>query len=87
MDFTGVANESIGRVENGLTCMALSAERHVHILAPDHINVILAGRAKGETSILLAQLADGCEFGDLFALGDEGDDVGEGSSEEGTLQA
>jgi len=67
--------------------VALPAQGHVHILTSDHVRVFLTGRAEGKTGVLLAELADGGELLDLFAFGDEGDDVGEGSSEEGTLQA
>ena len=51
--------------------MALPAQRHVHVLAPDHVLVVLAGRAEREAGVLLAELADGGQLGDFFALGDQ----------------
>lgn len=67
--------------------MALPAQWHVHILAPDQVLVVLAGRAECKTGILLAELANGCRFSDLLTLGNQGQDVWEGTAMEGTLQA
>lgn len=67
--------------------MALSAERHVHILTTDHILIVFTGRAERIAGVLLAKLADRGEFLDLLALGDQSQDAGEGAAEERTLQA
>ena len=48
--------------------------------------VILIGCTESKTRILLAQLANCCQLLNLLALRDEGQNFGEGSSVEGTLQ-
>ena len=67
--------------------MALSTQRHVHVLATDHHLAVLARRAESETRVLLAQLADGRQLLYLLALGNQGQNVGESSAEEGALEA
>ena len=87
IDDRGVPNVGVVGIELALARVALSAEGHVHILAPDHILIVFAGRAERVTRVLLAELADGGEFLDLFALGNQGQNVWEGAPEEGPLQA
>ena len=65
--------------------MALTTQRHVHVLTPDHHLTVLAGRAESETCVLLAQLAYSSQLLDLLALGDEGEDGGEGTPQERAL--
>ena len=59
--------------------MALTAQRHVHILSPDHRVAILGRRPKREAGILLAQLTNRCQLLYLLALGDQRQNVWEGS--------
>ena len=66
--------------------MALPAKGHVHIFTSNHTMVILIGCTESKTRILLAQLANCCQLLNLLALRDEGQNFGEGSSVEGTLQ-
>jgi hypothetical protein len=47
---------------------------------------VLAGRAECETGVLLAEFADGCQFLDFLALGNQVKNLWEGSTEESTLQ-
>ena len=49
--------------------MAITAEWHVHVLATNHGLAVLACSAEGETRVLLAKLADGCELLYLFTFG------------------
>ena len=86
IDDRGVANVGVVGIKLALTRMALSAEGHVHILTSDHVLIVFAGRAERITGILLAELADGGEFLDLLALGNQGQNVREGATEEGPLQ-
>ena len=67
--------------------MALSAQRHVHVLATDHRLAVLAGSAERETCVLLAELADGAELLYLLALRDQVQYIGERSTQESPLQA
>ena len=66
--------------------MALSAERHVHVLTPNHVLIFFAGRAERKAGVLLAELTYGSQLGDFFALGDQIEDAREGPAKERALQ-
>ena len=66
--------------------MTLPTKRHVHVLTSNHAVVCLVSCTEGKTSILFAQFADRGQFLNLLALGDKGQNFGEGSSEECALK-
>ena len=72
----------VGVEESGLAAVTVSAERHVHAVAANHVLAedifISLGRApEREAGVLLAELADGLQLLDLLAFGNECYDVGE----------
>ena len=67
--------------------MALSAQWHVHVLAPNHVLILFAGRAERKTGVLLAELTYGSQLCDFFALGDQIQDARESSAKERSLKA
>ena len=66
--------------------MALTAERHVHILSTNHHVAVLAGRSECVAGVLLAELADGSQLLNLLTLGDQLEYAWEGTTHEGSLQ-
>ena len=66
--------------------MALTAERHVHILSTNHHVAVLAGRSERVAGVLLAELADGSQLLNLLTLGDQLEYAWEGTTHEGSLQ-
>lgn len=66
--------------------MAVSAEGHVHVFTSDHVLAVLAGGTESEARVLFAQLADGRQFLNFFALWNQEQDVGEGATEESSLK-
>ena len=67
-----------GPLKSGLAAVAVSAERHVHAVASNHVLaedvfVPLLSASEREAGVLLAEFADGLEFLDLLTFGNECD--------------
>lgn len=86
MDDLGIAIEGVLLVKLGLTGVALATERHVHVSATNHGRATLRCGSKRKAGVLLAQLADGRQFLDLLAFGDQSQYVLEATAQEGSLK-
>jgi hypothetical protein len=61
---------------------AFSAEWDVSFLPSNKLNLFIQASSEGEVSVLIANLADSCEFLNFFCFGDQVNNVLEASSEE-----
>lgn len=66
--------------------MALATERHVHVFAADQVCAVFAGRAEGETCGVVAQFAQRTQLLDLFALGNQLEDIVKRTPQKRSLQ-
>ena len=66
--------------------MTFSAHGHVLVGSSDQSLVIFTRGTEREAGVLFAQLADGGQFLNLLALGDELEDSLEGAAEESAMQ-
>ena len=66
--------------------MALSAQRHIHILTSNHFLGVISSFPEREACTLLAQLANSCQLLDLLTLWQESQNIWEVSSQESTLK-
>lgn len=65
--------------------MTFTAQRHVHVITTNHQVAVLARRAEGKASVLLAELAYSCQLLDLLAFGNQLNYAWEGTTHEGSL--
>jgi hypothetical protein len=70
----------------GLSRMTISAQRHVHVRAPDHAMAVFARSSERERSVVLAQLANGAQLSYFLAQGNQLGDVWPWATQKGPLK-
>ena len=66
--------------------MALTAQRHVHVISTNHEVAVLACGAESKAGVLLAELADSSQLLDFLALRNQLYYAWERTAHEGSLQ-
>ena len=82
----GVSDKGVGGIELRLSCMALSAEGHVHCAVANELQLLGLVNTEGEARVGGALLADRLELLDFLGSRDELQDVLEAVSFEGSVK-